>query len=69
MAKIKSILASLLCGVSAISLLPNTDYSQYVPQNTRAITTAAWQKTGKSLKKSITKVGTQIGAIKANETR
>lgn len=69
MAKFKSILASLLCGVSAISLLPTTDYSQFVPRNTRAITYAAWQKTGDSLKHSIAKVGSKIGALESSKAR
>lgn len=69
MIKFKSIMASLLCGISAISLLPTTDYSQYVPRNTRAITTAAWQKTGDSLRNSITKVGAKLGAIETSKTR
>lgn len=69
MARLQSLLASLLCGVSAISLLPTTDYSQFVPKNTRAITIAAWQKTGDSLKHSITKVGSKIEELESRKAR
>lgn len=62
MAKLKKIMASILCGLSTISIMPTTDYSQYIPQNSNVITRSAWQKTGSSLRASIVKVGKEIGA-------
>ena len=67
MAKLKTLMASILCGISTISIMPTTDYSHYVPQSPNTITRSAWQKTGNSLRASITKVGKSIGAAKASE--
>ena len=64
MAKIKAFMASIMCGISTISLMPTTDYSLCIPQSANVITRSAWQETGNALRTSISKVGKKIGAPK-----
>lgn len=65
MARIKAFIASVLCGFSTFSIMPDTDYADIIPQSPNAISRAAWLRTGKSLRQSIDKVGKRIGAIEA----
>ena len=60
MARIKAVLAMALCGLSTFSIMPNTNYSQHISNDAVSITRAAWQKTGRNLKASMDKVGSEI---------
>lgn len=60
MAKIKSIIATVLCGFTSISLFPNTDYTDGIAHSANEISRKAWKMTGKSLMNSVTRVGNQI---------
>lgn len=69
MAKFKAFIASVMCGISAITIMPSTNYAECVPQNANVITKAAWKRTGESLKKSIDRVGKCIEQSKACKTK
>lgn len=62
MAKIKAFIASVMCGLSTFTIMPNTNYADFVPQSPNAISKAAWLRTGNALRKSIDKVGKRIGS-------
>lgn len=64
MIKLKSFIATILCGLSTFSIVPNTDYSSHIPRDHNTITRMAWQKTGNSLRTSIGKVGARIVTTK-----
>lgn len=66
MAKIKAFIASVMCGLSTFSIMPNTDYADFVPESPNAISKEAWLKTGNALRKSIDKVGKRIGATETS---
>ena len=67
MAKFKALIASVMCGFSTFTIMPNTNYADFVPQST--ISKAAWLRTGSSLRKSIDKVGKRIGTIETGKGR
>ena len=56
MSAIKSIIAMIACGLSAITLFPNTDYGKYIPANGQDVFDEAWHMTGQSMKKAIDEV-------------
>lgn len=64
MVKIKSIIATILCGFTSISLFPSTDYNDGISHSANEISRKAWKMTSKSLTNSITKVGSQIESAK-----
>ena len=60
MAKIKAVIATVLCGLSTFTIMPNTNYFQYTPSDAASITNAAWQRTGRNLRKAIDKAGERV---------
>ena len=69
MARIKALIASIMCGLSTFTVVPSTNYADFVLQSPNAIAKAAWNRTGKSLRNSIGKVGKSIGAVESSEQR
>ncbi len=69
MAKFKALIASVMCGFSTFTIMPNTNYADFVPQSPSTISKAAWLRTGSSLRKSIDKVGKRIGTIETGKGR
>lgn len=57
MAKIKAVIATMLCGLATISVNTHTDYSRHIPTNANQITKAAWIKTGNTLKQTAKEFG------------
>lgn len=57
MAKIKAVIATMVCGLAAISVNAHTDYSKNIPANANEITQAAWEKTGDVLRQSAKEMG------------
>ena len=67
MARIQALIASIMCGLSTFTVVPSTNYADFVPQSPDAIVKAAWSRTGKSMRDSIGKVGENIGAIESSK--
>lgn len=69
MAKIKALIASIMCGLSTLTIVPSTNYAQHIPASADVITKTAWRMTGESLRKSTNKVGKRLGTPKTIEAR
>ena len=53
---LKKYCALVLCGLSAITLTPSTNYSQFIT-TPEQMTRKSWQRTGEMLRTAIEKVG------------
>lgn len=58
--KIKALFAMLMCGLSTLSLFPQTDYAKGTYTDAASITRASWNRTGNILRKTIKEVGGSI---------
>lgn len=57
MARVKALIATVMCGLSTFTIMPNTNYFQHISPDAASITNAAWQRTGRNMKKAMDKVG------------
>ena len=57
---ISDIKGSLSSPSSLFSINPKTDYKKHIPKNAEELMMKNWKKTGKTLFKSIKKVGNEI---------
>ena len=55
--KLKSGFTLFLCGLSAISLFPNTNYGQNTLKTSAAIADASWNMTGKAMRQALNSAG------------
>ncbi len=69
MAKFKALIATVLCGLSTFTIMPNTNYFQHISPDAASITNAAWQRTGRNMKNAMDKVGECIEPEKCSEQK
>ena len=58
---IKSFFAMILCGISAMNLVPTSNYTKNIPPNAVCITRESWKLTGTALKRAMEKMEGIIG--------
>ena len=49
MAKIQSLINTIMQGFSTFTIIPTTNYSKYIPKESENITKEAWQMTSSNL--------------------
>lgn len=59
MAKIKTIIASIMCGFSTFTIMPSNDYYRHIAPDAASITKDAWRNTGRNLQNAINKIGAE----------
>lgn len=62
MTKIKTIIASIMCGFSTFTIMPSNDYYRHIAPDAASITNDAWQNTGRNLRNAINKMGAENNA-------
>lgn len=58
---VKGFFTMFFCGLTAINLFPNSDYSKSIPPSSASMMGDSWEMTGVAMQGAMDKVGGKIG--------